>query len=299
MITIKLFGPTSVTTDAGTALSATELGGIKPRQILELLAVSAGTPVAKERLADLLWEGEPPKTYVATLESYVCVLRRALGLVRGRRSVLATTSGGYVLDTAQVRVDLVELRRALAGAAGASAPADAVEMAEAALCMATAPLLASEPYAAWAIRERDLVEQELVAARCRAAQRALEAQAWERAVMLAAGAVERDPLAELAARHLMTGLWRSGQRVEALRAYARLRSAMVEELGSEPALPTRELYLEILRDEAAGHSQGEQRSELRLILGLLRQTLESIPGIELPGSDSALAAVAVRVLDVA
>jgi len=299
MITITLFGPTAVTIDVGTTLTAADLGGIKPRQILEILAVSAGTPVAKERLADLLWEGEPPKTYLATLESYVCVLRRALGLVQGRRSVLATTSGGYVLDTAQVRVDLVELRRALAGAAGASAPANAVDMAEAALCMATAPLLASEPYAAWAIRERDLVEQELVAARCRAAQRALEAQAWDRAVTLAAGAVERDPLAEVPVRHLMEGLWRSGQRVEALRAYGRLRSAMVEELGSEPGPPTRGLYLEILRDEAAGQSPGEQRSELRLILGLLRQTLESIPGIELPGSDSALAALAVRVLDVA
>jgi DNA-binding SARP family transcriptional activator len=193
----------------------------------------------------------------------------------------------------------VELRRTLAEAAGSQVPTVALEGTEAALSTVSAPLLASEPYAAWAIQERDLVEQELAAARVRAARRALEINAWERAVTLAAGAVERDPLAELPARHLMEGLWRSGQRVEALRAYGRLRSAMLEELGSEPGPQTRELYLEILRDESAGHSQGEQRSELRLILGLLRQTLESIPGIELPGSDSALAAVAVRVLDVA
>jgi DNA-binding SARP family transcriptional activator len=299
MITITLFGPTSVTTDAGTTLTASELGGIKPRQILEILAVSAGTPVAKERLADLVWEGRPPKTYVATLESYVCVLRRALGLAQGRRSVLATTSGGYVLDATQVRVDLVELRRVLAGAGASGTASIALETTEAALSTVTAPLLASEPYAAWAIRERELVEQELAAGRVRAARQALEVEAWERAVTLAAGVVERDPLAEVPARHLMKGLWRSGQRVEALRAYGRLRSAMVEELGSEPGSPTRELYLEILRDDAAGQGRGEQRSELRLILGLLRQTLESIPGIELPGSDSALAAVAVRVLDVA
>lgn len=300
MITIKLFGPTSVVTESGAVLSATDLGGIKPRQILELLALSAGTPIAKDRLAELLWEGEPPKTYVATLESYVCVLRRSLGLTQGRRSLLATTSHGYLLDPAGVRVDLVEVRRLLSRTATA-APASCVQLAEQALSITAGLLLASEPYTAWATRERDFMSQELVVGCGRAAGHAVSVGELDRAIRLAGAAIERDRLAEAPVQHLMRALWLSGQRFEALRAYASLRAAMIDELGMEPGPATYDLYMEILSDDAVpgGSGPGGGHTELRLILGLLRQTLESIPGVQLPGSDSALAAVAVRALEVA
>jgi DNA-binding SARP family transcriptional activator len=300
MITINLFGPTSVVTESGDVLSSADLGGIKPRQILELLAVSVGTPMAKDRLADLLWDGHPPKTYVATLESYVCVLRRSLGLTQGRRSLLATTSRGYLLDPAGVRVDLELARRLLSETATAS-PEVCVELAEQALTMTRGVLLASEPYAGWATGERDYLDQDLVAACGRAAEHATRLGMLDRAVRLANAATERDPLAEAPVRQLMRALWLSGQRFEALRVYAALRKAMLDELGTEPGRATHDLYLEILRDDAvatAGEHAGGH-SELRLLLGLLRQTLESMPGVQLPGSDSALAAVAVRTLEVA
>lgn len=297
MITITLLGATTVATASGTVLSAGDLGGVKPRQILQILALEAGTPVAKDRLADLLWEGAPPKSYVATLESYVCVLRRALGLRGGRRSLLATTTHGYALDPTAVSVDVVQLRRLLAEAA-AAAPGTSLDLTEQALAHATAPLLAGEPYARWAQSERDLLDRQLAAGCARAAGQACAGQEWERATRLAAAAVEHDPLAELPVRHLMTALWHSGQRFEALRAYAGLRAAMVEELGAEPGPATHELYLQILRDDTTS-GQGRGRSELRLLLGLLRQTLESMPGIELPPSDSALTTAAARVLEVA
>src|SRR4051794_29501900 len=85
MMYVKLFGSPTVVTDHG-SVSVTDLGGVKPRQILEILALSAGSPVPKDRLAELLWDGQPPKSYVATLEGYVCVLRRRLGQGRGRRA---------------------------------------------------------------------------------------------------------------------------------------------------------------------------------------------------------------------
>src|SRR3954453_9488463 len=97
---IKLFGPTTVLLTDGTAV--TDLGGIKPRQVLEMLALSVGTPVTKDRLGDQLWDGNPPRPYIATLESYVSLLRRRMGVGRGRNSALATTTNGYVLGVAQV-----------------------------------------------------------------------------------------------------------------------------------------------------------------------------------------------------
>lgn len=299
MINIKLFGPTSVETDRGT-VTASDLGGVKPRQILEILALSPGTPIAKDRLADLLWDGEPPKTYVGTLESYVCVLRRSLGLTKGRKSVLATTSNGYVLDTSEAHVDLVDFRRLLTRSSAAG-PAQSIELTERALAMVGGTLLASEAYTTWATQERHFVDQELVTACVRAAGHALELRDFDTAIRLASAGLDRDRFAESAVQHLMRALWRSGRRCEALRTYSALRTAMVDELALEPGVSTYRLYMEILSDESSSRSAApdSERAELRALLGLLRQTLASIPGVELPGHDGALAEVAVRVLDVA
>jgi SARP family transcriptional regulator, regulator of embCAB operon len=299
MLKINLFGPTTVDTDTST-ITAKDLGGVKPRQILEILALSSGTPIAKDRLADMLWDGEPPKTYVGTLESYVCVLRRSLGLTKGRRSVLATTSAGYVLDVAETQVDLVEFRRLLARAAAAEA-SDSIELTLRALSVASSTLLASEPYTDWATQERNCVQQELVVACSRAAAQALAAGELDAAIQLAAAGIEQDRFAECAVQHLMRALWKSGRRFEALRSYAALRSAMVDELGMEPGNGTYALYMEILADEGQGGATapGTERTELKTLLNLLRQTLETIPGVQLPRSDGGLAEIAVRVLEVA
>ena len=86
------------------------LCGVKPRQILAILALAAGRPVSKEHLADLLWDGEPPKGYRGTLESYVCLVRRALRDASGRDDAIVTVTHGYLLDPAVVTVDLRAFR---------------------------------------------------------------------------------------------------------------------------------------------------------------------------------------------
>src|SRR3954466_8709747 len=110
MIEIRLLGSTKVEVD-GLEIPEASLGG-RLRQVLEILALNAGRPVPKEVLADHVWEGSPPPTYVGTLESYVCVLRKRLGLVGGRRSALSTRDRGYVLEGHDVCVD-VDLFRSL------------------------------------------------------------------------------------------------------------------------------------------------------------------------------------------
>src|SRR4051812_41720395 len=146
MIEISLLGLTKVEVD-GVEIPEASLGG-RLRQVLEILALHAGKPVPKEVLADHIWEGSPPPTYVGTLESYVCVLRKRLGLVGGRRSALSTRDRGYVLEGPDVRVD-VDVFRSLSGPAAARGR-ERVSRALEALDVARGPLLASEPYAAWA-----------------------------------------------------------------------------------------------------------------------------------------------------
>jgi DNA-binding SARP family transcriptional activator len=295
MLQVTLFGATQVLTDGATT-AASDMGGVKPRQILGILAASAGVPVPKDRLADLLWGGAPPKSYVGTLESYVCVLRRRLGLEPGRSGALATTSNGYVLDPALARVDLVEFRTLVKNAVGAE-PAVALRLTQDAVSLVSGELLASEAYTDWASVERELFRQELVAACTKAAEHALAINDLDAAVQMARMAVTHDRIAEAAWQHLMRALWLSGRGSEALRAYSELRAATADELGIEPGPASRALYMEILQDGPAGRGAHQQdHTELRTLLGLLRQALEAIPGVELPPVDGPLAEIAVRLL---
>ena len=98
MIEIQVIGTTRVRIDSR-VVEGRDFGGVKPRHLLEILALDLGSPVSKERLADLLWDGEPPTSYVATLEGYVSLLRSRLQPgVPARTSIVRTVNGGYVLD---------------------------------------------------------------------------------------------------------------------------------------------------------------------------------------------------------
>ena len=90
---VRLFGHTTVHTPDRT-LRASDFMGVKPRQILELIALGRGEPVRKTAIAEQIWAGRPPRRWQVTLESYVALLRRAIQPgVPGRATVLSTTPG--------------------------------------------------------------------------------------------------------------------------------------------------------------------------------------------------------------
>jgi DNA-binding SARP family transcriptional activator len=208
MIDIKLIGPT-VISGAGTRLVGSDLGGSKPRQVFEMLALDLGTPIAKDLLAERLWDGRPPASYIATVESYVCSLRRRLGLVAGRRGPLATTHHGYLLDPEHVRVDVTSVRSLLAG--------DVADV-TLALDLMSGELLADEPYAAWAGGARETLDELLAAGCTRAAHTANDRHESALAVRLAREATRRTYCAEPPVRELMRGLDANGERPQATRS---------------------------------------------------------------------------------
>ena len=78
MLGIRLFGPLELTAN-GRRLGPRDLGGVKPKQLLEVLLVHRGHAVAKEQIADQLWGQAQPQNVSATLETYVLqLLRRQL-----------------------------------------------------------------------------------------------------------------------------------------------------------------------------------------------------------------------------
>ena len=160
---VHVFGHTTVHTPDRT-LRASDFTGVKPRQILELIALGRGEPVRKAAIAEQIWAGRPPRRWQVTLESYVALLRRAIQPgVPGRATVLCTTPGGYRLDIERVGIDLHDFEPLVRRAAHA-APEDALPLWERAVEIADGTLLATEPYAAWAVDARRTHERVLHAA---------------------------------------------------------------------------------------------------------------------------------------
>lgn len=276
MIDVHLFGPLRVTGGDG-RLSRSDLGGTKLPQLMEMLALELGTPLSKDLIAERLWDGRPPVSYLATVESYVCVLRRRLGLVGSRRGPLATTSRGYLLDADHVRVDVVEARSLLR--------AGGVHVTQA-LDMMSGELLVNEQFAAWACEARDAFDELVVHSCTRAAHQANSRGDYELAAGLAQQATQHGYLCEPAVRELMQALVGAGDRVQALRAYENLRAGMSEELGLAPETATQDQYLTVLRGglTTTETAHTSARDEISALLQLLRRALEAeaSPRIDLP-----------------
>jgi DNA-binding SARP family transcriptional activator len=245
METILLVGSTTACV-AGRRVAGRDFGGTKVRQILEILALTPGRPVAKEQLAELLWDGAPPRSWRTTLEAYVSQLRRVLGPdVPVRRSLVVTTAGGYRLDDERVAVDLAGFAAAVRACAGL--PADeALAALEAALGALHGVALADEPYASWAIEAREAHEQLVLQASLRAGELALETGRARAAVEHGRRATEVDPLDERGWRLRMQAAWADGDRRAALSAYAECRDRLHHELGVSPAPVTQRLHQRLL-----------------------------------------------------
>jgi DNA-binding SARP family transcriptional activator/ActR/RegA family two-component response regulator len=246
---VNILGPLTIRRGTLT-LGAHDLGGPKPRQILEILLLHLGAPVSKGRLIDLLWEGHAPVLAHPTLESHVSVLRRHLQPGSGRAGPLKTVTGGYLMDRALVDLDLDRFDVLFRLAAQAE-PRRALSFLTEALALASAPLLGGELLPAWAEEERTLHAARVVEAKVQAAQAACALGESETAILWATAALEDDTLAERAWTVLVLGLERSGQLTAALRAFDRCRHVMDQEMGCAPGPILQAAHARLLQGTAA------------------------------------------------
>ena len=263
---VCLWGITRV--EGPTGVRHSNFGGIKSRQVLEVLAVNHTRPVSKDVLAESLWEGTPPASYAATLESYVAVVRRSLEGVGVPRRVLRTVNSGYVL-TDEVSVDLSEVRDTITRTLNANSATAFMVATGALTTLRIGDLVASSPYAGYAIAAREELTSWLAQALRWAAEGALEAGATARALLLARQAQTLEPVSDATEQVVMRALVALDARSDALREYADFRQRLRNELGVEPSRTTQSWYLRAL----AGKQEAEQRDreELPLLLRLLAQ----------------------------
>ena len=236
-------------------LDAQQLGGPKPRQILELLLLQLGRPVSKDRLIERLWGGNQPTEALSTLESYVSVLRRHIQPGAGKAGPLRTVTGGYVMDRELVDLDLDRFASQISAAHRCTEPSAAYELLRSALLLNHSPLLGDELQPTWAEEERALHAARAAEAYVLAAETAAFLGLANDSVTWAKHALAADQLNERAWTALILGLEQNSQFAEGLHCYEQCRQTFARELGCTPGSSLLDAYARLLRATAAGENE--------------------------------------------
>ena len=225
-----------------------QLGGSKQRTVLAALLLARGKVVTDAALSTVLWGEDPPRTSSAQIYTYVSRLRRSLG----DDVVLARSGQGYALHAPTAWFDLDEflsLTRRGRAALEQGRPDLASMHLDTALGLWRGAALGSGT--------EFLAETEVVALEeCRLGTRELRIEAdlslgrFRDLVSELTQLVAAHPLRERFRAQLMTALWRSHRRADALRVFFDGRELLAEELGVDPSPLLTELYEEIVAEPA-------------------------------------------------
>lgn len=245
---IRLFGPLSFENCAGT-LGPRDLGGARPKQVLEILLAARGHQVSTDRLAELLRGDDRPGNGAGSLQTFVSVLRRHLSSEPQRaRELVVTESEAYRFATDLVALDLDRFDELLERSA--HEPTHLARAAlEQALDLVRGEVLEDEPYASWALDLRGSYQGRVLGAHLEAADAALAELDYTPALAHAESATTLDGFSERAHRSEMLALYGLGRTHEALDRYRSFRIRLDGELGLEPTAETRALEAAIIRQQ--------------------------------------------------
>ncbi|MGY1708568.1 AfsR/SARP family transcriptional regulator [Geodermatophilus sp. SYSU D00758] len=242
---IRVLGPVEVVVDG----RARSVPGAGERELLALLALSAGRLVAVPALVDALWGEALPANPGNALQVRVSKLRRVLAAAGAPSAVVVTRPPGYLLDVARDRVDALRLTDEVTAArtTAGTDPAAAGRRYRGALAAWRGPALAEFAGAAWARGEAARLSELHLAAREELVD--LELAAGRHTEVL--GELEEltaaHPLRERLHARLMLALYRAGRQADALAVYRRARDVLDAELGLAPGAELRELQEAILQ----------------------------------------------------
>jgi DNA-binding SARP family transcriptional activator len=246
-----VLGPLEVEADDGPLV----LGGPKERLLLALLLTRPNQVVSVEALVRGLWGEQPPPTAAKTLQSHVKRLRRALepGRARGAAAeVLVTRQPGYLLRVAPRALDATRFEELTAQARRALADGHADSAAS--LLHEALGLWRGQPFEEFLDADVAVAEADRLAELRRAAvEDRIEADLRQgrhrELVAELEGLVREQPLRERLWAQLLLALYRAGRQADALLAYQRARSILVEELGIDPGAELRRLHAAVLAQD--------------------------------------------------
>jgi DNA-binding SARP family transcriptional activator len=245
---IRIFGALEIV-DGERILGPRDLGGARPKQLLEILLTARGHHVPVDRIAELIWDAHRPDDIAASIQTFVSVLRRRLVADRTlARQLVVTEAEAYRFATDAVDLDLDRFDELLERSAREPTRM-ARQSLEQALSLVRGEVLEDEPYALWAQDLRGSYQGRILGARLDAADAALAELDLAAALTHAEAAVALDRFSERAQRSQMLTLYAAGRVHEALARYRDYRFRLDQELGLEPGVEIRALEGALIRQE--------------------------------------------------
>jgi DNA-binding SARP family transcriptional activator len=212
----------------------------RPGQLLKYLVAERRRVVASDRIAEALWPEAGPEEARNRLRYYVHALRDRVEPDRGHRSparFVVARRGAYYFDTSEVWIDTDEFEREVrAGLAafdqGFLEPATA--HLSTAMGLYRGSFLAEDPYAEWALDERERLRE--LAGRALRAQVGIQMQMenLEVAADHARRLADMEPFDTDVQKLFIDLCLKRGRRSEAFRRYSVLRKRLVASFGQEP-----------------------------------------------------------------
>ncbi|MFC4852911.1 AfsR/SARP family transcriptional regulator [Actinophytocola glycyrrhizae] len=223
----------------------------KGRQLLALLMVNANQMVPVHACVDELWQADPPRSAVSTLQTYVLQIRRllrAVPTVRGQE-VLTTHNMSYQLHVPAESFDRGMFESLVGRARAAIVQGDdrrAAELFDSALGLWRGSALADVPDGPTIAVHRIGLEETRFGVLEQRIEAYLRLGRHHELLAELGTLADTHPLHENVQAQFMVALYRSGRQAQAIEMFHRLRTLLFDQLGLDPVPRMRRLYEAIL-----------------------------------------------------
>ena len=243
-LTIKALGRIRVDSSEG------PLGGSwlqqRPGQILKYLVCERDRVVQAEEIAEALWPSSGRQA-LSSVRHFVHALRDKLEPGRPPRAestFVVTVRGGYAINRRRVRIDADTYCEAVRDGLAAADRDDAgraEELLELAISLYRGDLLEDEPYAEWAMPERDRLRAMATDSLRALTHIALERGDHATAVKHLDRLAEFEPFDSDIHKELLRVLLVAGRRSEARRRFSTFSARLSKEFGASPGFALSDL----------------------------------------------------------
>jgi DNA-binding SARP family transcriptional activator len=255
----------------------------KAQALLAYLAMPAGLPHSRDKLAALLWGDRPLSQARGRFRETLFVLRRALG--PAEPPCLAASGEAVALEGGAVDIDALTLTRLAAGG-DVESLARAVDLYRGEFLEGF--VFRGTPFEDWLMAERERLRELALETMARLLAQQRRAGATSQALRTALRLSGLDPLQESVHRTLMRLYSELGRRGAALQQYQVCLETLQAELGIEPEEATRQLYQDLLSRPPAA-SSAETPNGVPEVSTLRRGPSAQTTGSPLIGRDAELA----------
>jgi DNA-binding SARP family transcriptional activator len=244
-LTIKALGRIRVDSSEG------PLGGSwlqhRPGHILKYLVCERDRVVQADEIAEALWPSSGRQA-LSSVRHFIHGLRDKLEPDRPPRApstFVVTVRGGYAINRRHVRIDADTFAEAVRDGLAAADRGDAdraAQLLELGMSLYRGDLLEDEPYAEWAMPERDRLRAMATDSLRAMTQIALTQGDHATAVKHLDRLAEFEPFDSDIHKELLRVLLVAGRRSEALRRYSTFRARLSKEFGAAPGFALSDLH---------------------------------------------------------